>query len=610
MNASLWDIIFIILIAIIIYIIISIRRKSNYAKIKELERKTFTKLDKIDFGVNIKVSQNDRTSNKETYSIIKTIKVPVEKYVYFKGTANFNFSSIISDFYHDTNSNVEFSEIHSVYDVEIFNIEEIDKSQFNNLLLFNHKLTFNQLNVTVKKNESNYAVNAQDVNFLMNKKPLHVQVEGDEVFGTINNDVTFWLKKTIFIDQEIEFILTSLDEPTIPVIPAATETNVEPEILKDEGNKVLDEVLNTVEKNTRVVVISENKYKAETNFIRIIILFLLLSALLFILAPWFLFFILLFLMPIGLVYLFSSLKSKFPILFRKFSYFLFFLLFFASFVWVCSLVYAIMTTPQKNKLEQIYNKDKDQDNEKKSITIHPIRIENTGHDSIAKTQIIYDTIIYHHRIWYSKNIEYEGDISVKSSSYWEVENYRLSNFSAYDFKSEYTRLTLFDDKKLDLVYKMLDSIKKNNDLSTSSFAHLIVNMVQDIPYAYVLPNSCLSVANSYSMESSFNDSKCIGYIPLGVQSPVQFSYNLLGDCDTRTLFLYTVMKHYNYDVCILNSMIYKHSILGIVLPDEPAYNFFFIDNKKYLPWETTDKGFDPGVLPYEISNKTYWYKEI
>ena len=79
-----------------------------------------------------------------------------------------------------------------------------------------------------------------------------------------------------------------------------------------------------------------------------------------------------------------------------------------------------------------------------------------------------------------------------------------------------------------------------------------------------------------------------------------------GDCDTRTIFLYTLLKKYNYDVVILNSIVYKHSILGINLPTSGS-NYKYDNGRRYYAWETTAKDMKRGLMSPSWSNMNNWF---
>ena len=100
--------------------------------------------------------------------------------------------------------------------------------------------------------------------------------------------------------------------------------------------------------------------------------------------------------------------------------------------------------------------------------------------------------------------------------------------------------------------------------------------------------------------------KCYSNIKYGLFTPLESTGKFVGDCDTRTVMLYALLKKFNYDVVILNSQSYEHSIIGIHLP---AYgnNYKIINNKKYYVWETTGPGWEMGVIPPDNSNISKWY---
>jgi hypothetical protein len=85
---------------------------------------------------------------------------------------------------------------------------------------------------------------------------------------------------------------------------------------------------------------------------------------------------------------------------------------------------------------------------------------------------------------------------------------------------------------------------------------------------------------------------CDNIIPLAVYSPFEFAFQQTGDCDTKALFAYTILKEMGYkDVAVLigNADGGGHSMLGVKVPN-PPYNKLFIthhDGSKYYAWEVT-----------------------
>jgi hypothetical protein len=153
---------------------------------------------------------------------------------------------------------------------------------------------------------------------------------------------------------------------------------------------------------------------------------------------------------------------------------------------------------------------------------------------------------------------------------------------------------------------MFDSLKVKHNLSKTKFAEVITSCIQDIPYTLVLDNDCNpnKYNDKFIREYLGNGGKCEGYIKFGLLAPTEFMGSLIGDCDTRTLLIFTVLNHYNYDVAMLGSELYRHSVIGINLP----YNGISktINGKRYVIWETTEQGIPPGVIPREVSDMRFW----
>lgn len=164
-----------------------------------------------------------------------------------------------------------------------------------------------------------------------------------------------------------------------------------------------------------------------------------------------------------------------------------------------------------------------------------------------------------------------------------------------------------DQPSLDLIMTSFKLIQKDKKLNSMEFAEMVVSCIQDIPYSFVFQDKCLPAENyEYSIRAILEECPecCIGNILYGIQNPVSFMRNLKGDCDTRTVMIYSVLKHFGYDVAILNSDYYRHSVLGINLPAAGMNKIY--NGKKYVLWETTAKYFPVGKLPSSYDDLSYW----
>lgn len=158
----------------------------------------------------------------------------------------------------------------------------------------------------------------------------------------------------------------------------------------------------------------------------------------------------------------------------------------------------------------------------------------------------------------------------------------------------YGQLYLDNKDHLQSVQDSLLRIKDQQNLDRDAFARVVVAFVQDIPYEYVIPDNC----------TGEEASPCNGNVTFGIYSPVEFLGAMHGDCDTRTVLLYTLLRNFGYEPLIINSNEYLHSMLALDVPS--SGDDFEYKGKRYAYWETTNVGWLAGMLPPDMNNKTYW----
>ncbi len=248
----------------------------------------------------------------------------------------------------------------------------------------------------------------------------------------------------------------------------------------------------------------------------------------------------------------------------------------------------------------------------KSSSRKPYKIENDPYYELEEVVKENTTIDYKHHIKWEDydGFLYETDLIINSDL---VEKAKIHKNGLPAVTTEQSYHSLLNDlysKSIDddyfFVREKLDSLKLMKRISSRQFIEVIVSMIQSIPYYAILENSC----NPYSYQDPairelLTQQPCEPNIKHGIKAPAEFLKDLKGDCDTRTLFLYGLLKSLNYDVAIFGSQKYKHSILGIAMNYEGPH-FKIINNKKYFLWEVTGKDFKPGILPKNIANLNYW----
>lgn len=239
----------------------------------------------------------------------------------------------------------------------------------------------------------------------------------------------------------------------------------------------------------------------------------------------------------------------------------------------------------------------------------------TEEETVANTYIIEnnDTIPVYSSIrnWTDNyGNSYRGNLIVREKDYKELQHYMRTFYPTNNetfWRQLYHKMEQMDAPKLDLVMQLFQDIHNEKKLNQMEFAEMVVSCIQDIPYAFVFEEACLEPKfYEASIKNILDDCPdcCIGGVRFGVQNPVSFIKNLKGDCDTRTVLIYTILKHFNYDVAIANSDFYRHSILGLNIPATGSYKIY--KGRKYTLWETTGKYFKLGVLPANSNDVTHW----
>lgn len=245
-----------------------------------------------------------------------------------------------------------------------------------------------------------------------------------------------------------------------------------------------------------------------------------------------------------------------------------------------------------------------------STSTVPVKVTQPG-----DTTHINDTLINHFIRWKDyDSTAYEANLTISNADFKSssVAHNQYQSPGMNSLAPVYSYLGKMDENKLFRIYNTFDSIRTQRNLDEASFAGMVVSCIQSIPFYLVVDRSC---TDSYYDDdyiqnylASCNSDCCIGYEKYGVRSPVEFLSDLKGDCDTRSLLLYTVLKHYNYNVALLTSNYYKHAMIAVnfkTRANREGLTMNIHDHNYYL-WETTSAGFNIGSVPTYLQNLDYW----
>lgn len=187
----------------------------------------------------------------------------------------------------------------------------------------------------------------------------------------------------------------------------------------------------------------------------------------------------------------------------------------------------------------------------------------------------------------------------KIGSLESATNNRLSssifNSLGEHYKELYTHDTLI---LVDLIKQMKTYIEIHN-LDYMNALEYVCSSIQDIPYTLIIPETngcpCEEPFGSFSANckvQSDGQGCCDDVMPFGVYSPFEFVYKETGDCDTRALLAFTILKKMGFDVAVMVSENKSHSVLGVAniggAGDSYGTNIY---GKKYYLWELTNNWF-------------------
>lgn len=594
--------IIIIIVLLLLYWFFFKKEKPITSNIKKTQEETISK-DKKTIEIPREIFVDD--SGKEYWKETKSIQIPRKTYIKGNITGKYRGELIEQE-----------EEIHNstIYDFEVYEAE-VTCQEYRKKIPFRSKgIPFPKdklpeiIQVSLLQNKKWYGLNVLEpklFNFHSFKK-LH-QIEGKEIFGTFTAKITGYI-----LDYETEYIEEILYVPEI-IEERKAEKDVEKKLISSgvetgkidrKGDYLRKQYYTTNYKDTiwggwqYNKLNSSNKYSTGC-FSTILgglglILGLIFLATIFPSLLYFAGFLL-------VLFLIGFLAPYFKWIFRILG-FLLLIAFIGSLVKTCSgSSQRYSPTPLVVDTPREVNP-----------VIEPIVDTTTTSaiDTLQKPK--QDSIITRFRSWkdYSgKN--YEGKYQIRLSDFNKAHYYKnnlnLNQNSTNSYDKVVFSLKEFDKKRFNNLYNLFDSIGKVNRLNKIKFAEMIVTFVQDIPYALVLDDGC--DANLYNDRFTRNyllnhSGECDGYQQFGINTPIEFLTNLKGDCDTRTLLLYTIFSHYDYDVALMSSEFYGHSIIGINLPiNGIAYTY---NNQRYVLWETTAPNCKPGIIPNEISNLNNW----
>jgi hypothetical protein len=204
--------------------------------------------------------------------------------------------------------------------------------------------------------------------------------------------------------------------------------------------------------------------------------------------------------------------------------------------------------------------------------------------------------------------------NTSSTSFFESQQYNASAVEQVQgvnnidlFGQLYAEMNQNDTPKMDSIIDLFRNRARGmNALRT---AEMVCTFVQEIPYFLVHEDDCKTAVqkagSGFMVEYHQQNKPCLPEIPAGVQSPYEFMHNLKGDCDTRSLLAFTIMKKMGIPASIWVSESFGHSVLGVGLPVGTGF-YKEVNGIKHYAVELTAKGFRLGMISPEQQIGSNW----
>ncbi len=177
------------------------------------------------------------------------------------------------------------------------------------------------------------------------------------------------------------------------------------------------------------------------------------------------------------------------------------------------------------------------------------------------------------------------------------------------FNGLYSGMVQNDNPKIKEIVTQFSEKARSKNLNQLETAEMVTTFVQEIPYYLIHDYTCEQVitkSNSSFISDYHKDGRpCLPNVPGGVQSPYEFLHNLKGDCDTRSLLAFALLKELGISASVWVSEAYGHSILGVGLPFTGGVNKT-IDGINHYGVELTAKGYRIGMISPDHNNMSNW----
>ena len=214
----------------------------------------------------------------------------------------------------------------------------------------------------------------------------------------------------------------------------------------------------------------------------------------------------------------------------------------------------------------------------------------------------------------NQNYQAKYQTSVRSYQGSQKEQITLNNNASQSassieyFTKYYAGLYKMDEDKINEIVKIFKDSAVKKQMNANETAEMVITFIQEIPYYLVHDESCekaVASGNSFVKQYHASNKPCFPNVKGGVQSPYEFLHNLKGDCDTRSLLGFAILKKLKIASSVWVSEAYGHSILGVGVQNGHGI-YKTVKGIKHYGVELTAKGYRLGMVAPENNNPYNW----
>ncbi len=198
-----------------------------------------------------------------------------------------------------------------------------------------------------------------------------------------------------------------------------------------------------------------------------------------------------------------------------------------------------------------------------------------------------------HRLSYALSKEEQGAIEAYYAAFAKRVKYKKIGKKQFewippsgcspDMRCIYDALIERTDGDVLVATKRFQKRAQDAKLDSAQLAETMLAFVQSIPYE--LPNDAF-----------------------GLKPPPLVLAQKQGDCDSKALLLWMMLREVGIDAVIITSKAHGHTMLGIAIPTNGSS--FRHRDRKYFFAETTAKGAPLGFMPPDLTSPNDWKVEL